>query len=112
MIAELFPDETVAAGDTESPSCMLSGILDPPEKSRRFSQAAKIERQSGLSLADDLFRARPSAAMTRLMEGRAMSREAAATLCRKTAYRNGISRRGRSRNYRLAADEVARKDDD
>ena len=48
----------------------------------------------GLSLAEDLFRALPSAAMTRLMEGRAMSREAAA---------HSIARRLTGMGYRDAA---------
>ena len=76
MIAELFPDKPSLPATLNH---LLYALwdLDPPEKSRRFSQAAKIEHRPGLSLADDLFRALPSAAMTRLMEGRAMSREAA-----------------------------------
>ena len=50
-------------------------------------QPVKVANNPGLSLAEDLFRALPSAAMTRLMEG--MSRDAAARSIARRLTRMG-----------------------
>jgi hypothetical protein len=76
VIAELFPDKPSLPATLNH---LLYALWDLDRgKVAPLLQPAKIEHSPGLSLADDLFRALPAAAMTRLMEGRAMSREAAA----------------------------------
>jgi hypothetical protein len=76
VIAELFPDKPSLPATLNH---LLYALWDLDRgKVAPLLQPAKIEHGPGLSLADELFRALPAAAMTRLMEGRAMSREAAA----------------------------------
>jgi hypothetical protein len=76
VIAELFPDKPSLPATLNH---LLYALWDLDcGKVAPLLQPAKIEHSPGLSLADDLFRALPAAAMTRLMEGRAMSRKEAA----------------------------------
>jgi hypothetical protein len=92
VIAELFPDKPSLPATLNH---LLYALWDLDRgKVAPLLQPAKIEHSPGLSLAEDLFRALPSAAMTRLMEGRAMSRDAAA---------HSIARRLTGMGYRDAA---------
>ena len=69
VIAELFPDKPSLPATLNH---LLYALWDLDRgKVPPLLQPAKIEHSPGLSLAEDLFRALPSAAMTRLMEGRA-----------------------------------------
>jgi hypothetical protein len=92
VIAELFPDKPSLPATLNH---LLYALWDLDRgKVAPLLQPAKIEHGPGLSLADELFRALPAAAMTRLMEGRAMSRDAAA---------HSIARRLIGMGYRDAA---------
>src|ERR1700735_2498403 len=67
VIAELFPDKPSLPATLNH---LLYALWDLDRgKVPPLLQPAKIEHSPGLSLAEDLFRALPSAAMTRLMEG-------------------------------------------
>jgi hypothetical protein len=67
VIAELFPDKPSLPATLNH---LLYALWDLDRgKVAPLLQPAKIEHSPGLSLSEDLFRALPSAAMTRLMEG-------------------------------------------
>jgi hypothetical protein len=76
VISEMFPASPALPATLNH---LLYALWDLDQgKVPPLLQPAKIDHSPGLSLAEDLFRALPSAAMTRLMDGRTMSREKAA----------------------------------
>jgi hypothetical protein len=73
VIAELFPNLPSLPVTLNH---LLYALWDLDHgKVPALLQPTKVHNNPGLSLVEDLYRALPSAAMTRMMEGRAMNRE-------------------------------------
>ena len=76
LISDLFPDEP----SFPAPLIQLRQDLDDLERGRvsKLFKAKKVANRPPLALSEGLFRAIVAAAMTRLMEGRRLSRDEAA----------------------------------
>lgn len=95
LIAELFPNKPALP---ISLNHLLYALWDLDHgKVVPLLEPSKVAHNPGVALVEDLFKALPSAAVTRLMEERAMSRELAG---------QAIARRLTKMGYKLPSGEI------